>query len=198
MVSEAIEYEFVGVCLPPFWIKRAKRELSRASVQLITVIGYPYGYNLTEVKMEEIQRAIDDGANELDVVVNLSAFRSGMPWAKIELAKCAKLIHKNGCLMKAVMTPEHLSEEEIVSTCKLCKEAGVDFVLTSNHNGTTKKLASQLNLMKHTLPDNVGVKVAGAFSSLSQVNRLIEQGVDRLGISAGVSLMEELNDREHS
>ena len=108
LVEEAIEYEFLGVCVPTFWVKKAKREVSKQGIQLVTVIGFPLGYQMTENKLNEIKLAIDNGANELDIVMNISAFKSGMPWVKTELAKCAQLIHDNDCLMKVIIETAYL------------------------------------------------------------------------------------------
>ena len=80
--------------MPPFWVKRAHREIGSASVKLVTVAGFPFGYNMTETKIEEIKLAIADGAHEIDLVLNISALKSNMEWAKIELAKCGKVIHE--------------------------------------------------------------------------------------------------------
>ena len=88
LVAQAKEYEFVGICLPPFWVKQAARELGDSDTQLVTVIGFPLGYQRTESKLIESDKAIEDGANELDIVMNISAFKSGMQRVKIELAKC--------------------------------------------------------------------------------------------------------------
>jgi deoxyribose-phosphate aldolase len=131
LVEEAIEYEFLGVCVPTFWVRRAKREVKGHGIQLVTVVGFPLGYQMTENKLEEIKLAIDNGANELDIVMNISAFKSGMPWVKTELARCAQLIHENDCLMKVIIETAYLSDEEIVTASLMCQDAGTDFVKTS-------------------------------------------------------------------
>ena len=85
VVEEGLKYQFAGICIPPFWVKKARRDLGLVEVQLVTVAGFPFGYNMTESKLAEIQKAIDDGADEVDIVWNLSAFRSNMNWAKIDV-----------------------------------------------------------------------------------------------------------------
>ena len=102
LVAESKEWQFAGVCVPPFWVKKAATEIGEADLQLVTVIGFPLGYSRTESKLFEIEKAIDDGANELDIVMNISAFKTGIPWTKIELAKCAKLIHESDAMMKVI------------------------------------------------------------------------------------------------
>src|SRR5258706_14225293 len=89
LVIDAKEFNFFGICVPPFWVKRAKREIGNDPIQLVTVAGFPLGYNMTETKLDEISRAIDNGVDEVDVVWNISSFKTGIPWTKIDVAKCA-------------------------------------------------------------------------------------------------------------
>lgn len=137
LVEEAIEYNFLGICVPPFWVKKVAREIVHQNIQLVTVVGFPFGYSLTETKLEECRLAVEQGTNEIDVVINLSAFKSSLPWVKIELAKCASFAHGNNNLIKAIIETAYLSDEEIAKACKICAEAGVDFVKTST--GYAKK-----------------------------------------------------------
>ena len=115
LVAEAREHAFVGVCVPPFWVKKASREIAEADIQLVTVIGFPLGYQMTEAKLMEIDKAIETGANELDIVMNVSSFKTGLPWTKIELAKCAQRIHEAGLMMKVIIETAYLSDEEIIN-----------------------------------------------------------------------------------
>ncbi|HET9486452.1 MAG TPA: 2-deoxyribose-5-phosphate aldolase, partial [Chryseosolibacter sp.] len=89
LVNEANEHKFFGVCVPPFWVKRARREIGLRNIALITVAGFPFGYNMTETKLDEISRAIDNGVDEIDVVWNISSFKTGLPWTKVEIARCS-------------------------------------------------------------------------------------------------------------
>lgn len=93
LVVEAKDFGFLGVCVPPFWVKRAKREIGTSNIILVTVAGFPLGYHMTETKLEEIKLAIQNGVDEIDVVMNISSFKMNMDWTKIELAKCSKLCH---------------------------------------------------------------------------------------------------------
>ena len=88
LINDAKKHQLFGICVPPFWVKKAKRDLGASDVQLVTVIGFPLGYHMTEAKLTEAQKAIDDGADELDLVMNISALKSQMNWPKIEIAKC--------------------------------------------------------------------------------------------------------------
>lgn len=194
LVEEAIEHTFLGVCVPTFWVKKASREISKHGIQLVTVIGFPLGYQMTENKIDEIKLAIDNGANELDIVMNISAFKSGMPWAKTELAKCAQLIHDNDCLMKVIIETAYLSEDEIVKSSIMCQEAGTDFVKTSTGFAPSGAKADQIKLIRSTIHSNVGVKASGGIRDLATAIKMIEAGADRLGVSAGVSIMQEMQN----
>lgn len=194
LVQQALAHEFIGVCLPPFWVKRASRELSQSDTQLVTVIGFPLGYQRTESKLLEIEKAIKDGANELDIVMNVSAFKSGMPWTKIELAKCAYIIHEAGCMMKVILETSYLTNEEIEVATRLCVEAGTDWVKTSTGFSSAGATQEHVRLMRTVAPSNVGVKASGGIRSLDQAKAMIEAGADRLGVSAGVAIMQELNE----
>ena len=194
LVQQALAHEFIGVCLPPFWVKRASRELSQSDTQLVTVIGFPLGYQRTESKLLEIEKAIEDGANELDIVMNVSAFKSGMQWTKIELAKCAHIIHEAGSMMKVILETSYLTNEEIEVATRLCVEAGTDWVKTSTGFSSAGATQEHVRLMRTVAPSNVGVKASGGIRSLDQAKAMIEAGADRLGVSAGVAIMQELNE----
>lgn len=194
IVAEAKEHQFVGVCLPPFWVKKASRDLKDTDIQLVTVIGFPLGYQMTETKIAEIDKAIETGANELDIVMNVSSFKTGLPWTKIELAKCASRIHEAGCMMKVIIETSYLSEEEIILASKLCADAGTDFVKTSTGFSSDGAKVEHIRLMRENLPSNVGIKASGGIRSLSDVQNMIAAGADRIGASAGVAIMREVNE----
>lgn len=192
LIEEAVEHEFLGVCMPTFWVKKASREVKNHGIQLVTVIGFPLGYQMTENKLDEIKLAIDNGANELDIVMNVSAFKSGMPWVKTDLAKCAQLIHENDCLMKVIIETAYLSEEEIVKASILCQDAGTDFVKTSTGFAPEGAKVEHIKLIRSTIHSNIGVKASGGIRNLDTAIKMIEAGADRLGVSAGVSIMNEM------
>jgi deoxyribose-phosphate aldolase len=147
---------------------------------------------MTENKLNEIKQAIDSGANELDIVMNISAFKSGMSWPKIELAKCAQLIHDNDCLMKVIIETAYLSDEEIVKTSLLCQDAGTDFVKTSTGFAPSGAKIEHIKLIRSSINSNIGVKASGGIRDLNTAVKMIEAGADRLGVSSGVSIMMEL------
>ena len=189
IVEEANEFGFLGVCVPPFWVKRAQREIGNRKIILVTVAGFPLGYNMTETKLDEIKRAIDNGANEIDVVWNVTSFKTGLPWTKIELAKCSNLAHNNGALLKVIIETAYLSDPEIEKACKLCSDAGSDFVKTSSGFAPSGAKVENVVLMKKNLPDHVGIKASGGVKTVEQALALIEAGATRIGTSSGLSII---------
>ncbi len=189
LVAEAKQYQFLGVCVPPFWVKRAKREIGDSKILLITVAGFPLGYSMTETKLEEIKNAIDNGADEVDVVWNISSFKSGNPWTKIEIAKCSKLAHDYQKALKVIIETAYLSDDEIVEACKICVDAGADFVKTSTGFAPSGAKLEHIQLMKRSVPDGVGIKASGGIKTKEQAIQLIEAGADRLGTSSGIAIV---------
>lgn len=190
LVEEAKQFSFFGICVPPFWVKRAKREIGTAAIALVSVAGFPLGYGMTESKLEEIKLALRDGADEIDVVWNISSFKTGLPWTKIELAKCSKLVHDHQKLLKVIIETAYLSDEEIVQACKLCADAGADFVKTSTGFAPAGARVEHVRLMRESLPAAVRIKASGGIKTREQALALIAAGADRLGTSSGKSLLE--------
>lgn len=189
LVAEAKQYNFFGICVPPFWVKRAHREIGTAPITLVSVAGFPLGYNMTETKLDDIKRAIDNGAHEIDVVWNISSFKTNHEWTKIELAKCAKLTHDNQRLLKVIIETAYLSDEEIVSACKMCSDAGADFVKTSTGFAPSGAKVEHIRLMRSVLPKEVGIKASGGIKTKEQAIAMIEAGADRIGTSSGIQIV---------
>ncbi|MCE2707289.1 MAG: deoxyribose-phosphate aldolase [Bacteroidota bacterium] len=190
LVLEAVEEQFVGVCVPPFWVKKVKRELREEDIQVVTVIGFPFGYETTETKVAQLKTALTDGADELDMVWSQTAFHSGMTWPKIEIAQLAKICHQEERVLKVIIETAYLTPSQIQEACIICQDAGADFVKTSTgfapHGATLEDIA----LMRETLPSTVGVKASGGIKTLEFALDLIQAGADRIGTSAAKSLME--------
>lgn len=190
LVDEAKQYKFFGVCVPPFWVKRAQREIGNEKIALVTVAGFPLGYTMTETKLDDIKRAIDNGADEIDVVWNISSFKTGIPWTKIELAKCSKLAHDHQKILKVIIETAYLSNAEIIEACKLCADAGADFVKTSTGFAAAGATVEHVQLMRASVPATVGIKASGGIKTLDQALAMLEAGADRLGTSSGVSIIK--------
>lgn len=189
LVDEARQYNLLGVCVPPFWVKRAKREIGKDKILLVTVAGFPLGYNMTETKLDEIQRAIDNGADEIDVVLNVSSFKTGIPWTKIEIAKCSKLAHDYQKILKVIIETAYLSDSEIAEVSKLCADAGADFIKTSTGFAPSGAKVEHVKIMRQSIPPHVGIKASGGIKTIEQAIQLIEAGADRLGTSSGISIV---------
>ena len=192
LVDEAGRHGFVGICVPPFWVKKAKREIGTDDIRLVTVIGFPLGYHMTETKINEMEVAIANGADELDLVMNVSAFKSKMPWVKIEIAKCAQLAHASGKLLKVIIETAYLQEDEMVNAAKICQDAGADYVKTSTGFANSGARLADVRLLKKNLPDHIGIKASGGIKTLEQATLFVEAGADRIGTSNGVKIMQEL------
>lgn len=193
LVADAKEFGFYGVCVPPFWVKRAKRELGAASVRLVTVAGFPLGYQLTETKLDDIARVLDHGADEVDVVMNISAFKTGLPWTKVELAKCSKLVHDHQGLLKVIIETAYLTHEEIVRACRLAADAGADFVKTNTGFASHGARADHVRLMRASVPAGVGVKASGGIKTRAQAEAMLAAGANRIGTSSGVAILQNLS-----
>jgi len=191
LVDEARKFNFVGVCVPPFWVKRAQREIGNDNIQLVTVAGFPLGYSMTETKLDEIKRAIDNGADEIDVVWNISSFKTGLPWTKIEIAKCSKLIHDHQKILKVIIETAYLSDEEITEASKLCADAGADYVKTSTGFAPTGANVEHIKIMRRAVPATIGIKASGGIKTYEQTVQLIEAGADRLGTSSGKTIVTQ-------
>jgi len=195
LVEEAKQYGFLGICVPPFWVKRAQREIGKEKIILVTVAGFPLGYTMTETKLDEIKRAIDNGADEIDVVWNISSFKTGIPWTKIDVAKCSKLTHDHQKIVKVIIETAYLSETELEQACKICADAGVDFVKTSTGFAPSGAKVEDVKRMREFLPSHTGIKASGGIKTLEQTQALIAAGADRIGTSSGIAIINEIKTK---
>lgn len=191
LVIEAKQNNFLGVCVPPFWVKRAKREIGSEQITLVTVAGFPLGYNMTETKLDEMKRAIDNGADEIDVVWNISSFKTGIPWTKIEIAKCSKLAHDHQKVVKVIIETAYLTSNEIVTATKICCDAGVDFVKTSTGFAPAGATVEHIQLIKSAIIPGVGIKASGGIKTKAQAIEMIQAGALRIGTSSGVKMIND-------
>ena len=189
LIAEAKKYGFVGVCVPPFWVKKAKREIGEAPIQLVTVVGFPLGYNMTETKVYETELAIQNGADEIDVVWSITAYKSEMNWPKIELARLAQVCHDHEKFLKVIIETAYLTDQEIVQACKICAEAGVDYVKTSTGFAPEGANEHHIRLTRANLPSSVGIKASGGIKTYEKAAKLIAAGADRIGTSSGVEIV---------
>lgn len=197
LIEEGKCHHFFGICVPPFWVKRARREIGNNPIALITVAGFPLGYNMTETKLDEIKRGIDNGADEIDVVWNVSSFKTGIPWTKIEIAKCAKLTHDQQKLLTVTIETAYLSNEEVTTACKLCGDAGADFVKTSTGFVAGDAKVEHIKRMRSVLSPAIGIKASGGIKTIEDATKLIEAGADRIGTASAASMITQPSNLTH-
>jgi deoxyribose-phosphate aldolase len=195
LVREAREEQFIGICVPPFWVKKVKRELRDEDIQVVTVVGFPFGYESTEAKVAQLKAAIKDGADELDVVWSQTAFHSGMSWPKIELAQLSKICHEEERLLKVIVETAYLSPAQLQEACAICVDAGADFVKTSTGYAPYGARVEDISLMRQALPSTVGIKASGGIKTLELALELIQAGADRIGTSSAKALMEAFRNQ---
>ncbi|MEX2512121.1 MAG: deoxyribose-phosphate aldolase [Cyclobacteriaceae bacterium] len=189
LIILAKKHQFRGVCIPPFWVKKVKRELMKTNIQTVTVIGFPLGHSTTETKVFETQQAIKNGADELDVVWSLTAFKSGMNWPKIEIAKLASLCHEQEKIIKIIIETSFLNDEELIQACDICTDSGADFVKTSTGFSGEGAQVATVQLMRSQLPSQVGIKASGGINTFAKAVEMIRAGADRIGTSSGNLIM---------
>jgi len=183
LIQTSLDFNFFGICIPPFWVKKAKREIASTQLVLITVAGFPLGYQRTESKLKEIDLAIEDGADEIDMVWNTSAFKTKMDWPKIEIAKCAKRCHEGSALLKVIIETGLLSSKEIELASKICSDSGADFVKTSSGFLKSGNLVKDVELIKKNISQGIRIKASGGIDNLEIARELVHAGADRLGAS---------------
>ena len=193
--NEAITYQFAAVCIPPTFVKLAKRLLKNTPVKVATVIGFPFGYSAVEAKLAEILLAMVDGADELDVVINFMAIKNN-DWQYVanEINHLLPVIKSHGKVIKVIIESGVLTEEEIIKCCTLYGVAAVDYVKTST--GYTEKGATveTVTLMRRHLPAHIKIKASGGIKDYRFAEQLVNAGASRLGCSAGVSIVKQSLD----
>ncbi|MFR9281407.1 MAG: deoxyribose-phosphate aldolase [Peptoniphilus lacrimalis] len=193
LCRQAKEYDFMSVCINSSNIELAKEELKGTDVKICTVIGFPLGATTTESKVFETTDAIEKGADEVDMVLNIGALKSkNFDIVLRDISEVAKAAHNNGKILKVILETCLLEKDEIIKACQLSKEAGADFVKTSTGFSTGGAKEEDVALMRKTVGDLMGVKASGGIRTLEKARLMIENGATRLGVSAGVQIMEEL------
>jgi deoxyribose-phosphate aldolase len=191
LCQEAEAFQFAAVCIPPCYIKVATSALHQQQVKVATVVGFPLGYQTAEVKFFEAHKALGAGASEIDMVMNLAAFKSGK-FAEVEneIGELATLCHFREARLKVIIETALLSEEEIKTACRLCAEAEADFVKTSTGFSSRGASVADIRLMRDCLPDHILIKASGGIRDLTFAKELIAAGASRLGTSAGLQLIK--------
>ncbi|CAM3571712.1 deoxyribose-phosphate aldolase [Erysipelothrix urinaevulpis] len=195
LCKEAITYDFMSVCINPGFVKAAADALKGSGVLVCTVIGFPLGANTESVKVFEAQQAIADGADELDMVINVSDLKDGRYETILHEIKALKQVAGEKTL-KVIIETCLLTDDEIVKACELSKEAGADFVKTSTGFSSGGATPEDVALMRQTVGLDMGVKASGGVRSLADLQTMVDRGATRIGASSGVAIMEGLSSKE--
>ena len=196
--EEALQYQFAAVCIPPLFVKKAKELIINPSVKIATVIGFPFGYNAIEAKVAEIILAMVDGADEFDMVVNISAIKNNdLNFIANEINTILPIIKNRKKVIKVIIESGILTDDEIIKCCDIYGAAGVDYVKTST--GYAEKGASihAVKLIRNHLADHVNIKASGGIKNYKFAKELIDAGATRLGCSSSVQIVKESLELEN-
>lgn len=192
VIAEAIKYDFASVCINPYWVKHTAAGLQGSDVNTCTVIGFPLGATSTQSKVFEAKQAMKDGADELDMVINIGELKANHDDAVLaDIKALADAIHAENKLLKVIIETALLTDEEKVRACHLAEKAGADFVKTSTGFSTAGAKVADVKLMRETVGDRLGVKASGGVHSKAEAEAMIEAGATRIGASASVKIVTE-------
>ncbi len=189
--QEAEEYAFASVCVNPCYVKQCAESLKDSAVNVCTVIGFPLGANTSETKAFETKDAIANGADEVDMVINVGALKSG-DWDYVKKDIRAVVEAANGTLVKVIIETCLLTDEEKEKVCVIAKEAGADFVKTSTGFSTGGATPHDVAIMRKAVGPEMGVKASGGIHTAEEAVACIEAGATRLGVSAGIAVVNGL------
>lgn len=189
IIDEAIQYDFMSVCINPTWVSFAAEKLAATDVKVCTVIGFPLGANTSTVKAFEAAEAIKNGADEVDMVINIGAAKDG-DWDLVESDIQAVVDASKDVTTKVIIETSLLTDEEKVKACQAAVRAGADFVKTSTSFSTAGATVADIALMRQTVGPDLGVKASGGVRSIADAQAMIEAGATRLGTSNGVDIMK--------
>ncbi|MGH9714752.1 MAG: deoxyribose-phosphate aldolase [Candidatus Acidiferrales bacterium] len=189
---EALKYGFASVCVNPWNVSQAAELLRGSEVRVCTVVGFPLGATLPQVKMFEAEEAIKLGAQEIDMVINIGALKSKLDEAiEADIRGVAQASHRGGAICKVILETGLLTTEEKVRGSLAAKNAGADFVKTSTGFGAGGATAEDVRLMRAVVGGELGVKASGGVRSLEDVQKMVEAGATRIGASASVKILEQ-------
>ncbi len=192
LCGEAVKYSFAAVCVPPLFVKKATQLVAGSTVKVATVIGFPFGYSAIEAKVAEIILAIIDGADELDVVINISAIKNN-DWQYLasELNAILPIIKNKNKAVKIIIESGILTDDEIIKCCDLYGIAGVDFMKTSTGYAEKGATIEAVQLMRKYLSDKIQIKASGGIKTFAFAKQLINAGATRLGCSSSIQIVNE-------
>ena len=194
LCEEAIQYQTASVCIPPAYIKRVHEKYGE-KINICTVVGFPLGYSVTSAKVSEIDQALADGCNEIDMVVNISDVKNG----DFDKVQEEIRILKNACkghILKVIIETCFLTEEEKTAMCKAVTNAGADYIKTSTGFGTGGATIEDIRLFKKHIGPDVKMKAAGGVKTKEDLIQFLEEGCDRIGTSSAVSMLQGTQKNE--
>ncbi|GEP90490.1 deoxyribose-phosphate aldolase [Chitinophaga terrae (ex Kim and Jung 2007)] len=195
LCMECVEYDFAAACVPPLYVKIASQFLGATNTKIATVIGFPFGYSAIEAKVAETVLAIVDGADELDLVINISAIKNNdWEYLEKEIANIMYIVREKKKVIKIIIESGILLEDEIVKCCQLYSKYGVDFMKTSTGYAERGATVEAVKLMRANLPENIQIKASGGIRTYAFAKELIDAGATRIGASASVNIAKEAQE----
>jgi deoxyribose-phosphate aldolase len=192
LCQEARQYQFMAVCVNPYWVALAVSELAESQVRVATVAGFPLGANTTALKVTEAETAIAAGAQEIDMVLNVGQLCGGdLEAVRSDIAGVVTASHSRGALVKVILETALLNDAQKTSACELCLQAGADFVKTSTGFSTHGATVADVALMRRVVGPAMGVKASGGVRTLEDLLAMTSAGANRIGTSAGVHIMTQ-------
>lgn len=190
VIAEAKQYDFASVCINPYWVKLCHQQLVGTDVNTCTVIGFPLGATTTDSKVAESKQALADGADELDMVINIGELKGRhYDTVQADIKAVAEATHAGHGLLKVIIEAVLLTDDEKVIACQLAEKAGADYVKTSTGFASGGATVHDVELMRKTVGDHLGVKAAGGIHTKADALAMIEAGATRIGASASVAIV---------
>ena len=192
LCEEAAQYHFASVCVNPTWVRASACHLQGTGVPVCTVIGFPLGATLSDVKAYEARRAIMDGAREVDMVINVGALKSGDDClVENDIRSVVEVAHEYGVTCKVIIETALLTDDEKIRACEAAKKAGADFVKTSTGFSKGGATVADIALMRRVVGPELGVKASGGVKNMADARAMVEAGATRIGASVGVKIAQE-------
>ena len=195
LCDEAVEYQTASVCIPPCYIQRVK-EAYGEQINICTVVGFPLGYSVTEAKIAETKKALEDGASEIDMVINISDVKNG-DYAAVEKEIAALKEVVGDKILKVIIETCYLTEEEKIAMCKAVTAAGADYIKTSTGFGTAGATISDIRLFKENIGEHEKMKAAGGVKTVEDLEAFLQEGCDRIGTSSAVKFIQGHKTNEY-
>jgi deoxyribose-phosphate aldolase len=191
LCQDAQNKGFAAVCVPPYFVRDCFKLLEDDPVKVCTVIGFPMGYSTTPAKVDEIKRAIDDGADEVDAVLNILAVKNGQwNYVQNDISSMLTATRIRGKILKLIIEIGLLNQAEIVKVCEICANENIDFVKTSTGINGTGATPDHIKKLRKLLPNNIKIKASGGITTAEQARLLVEAGANRIGSSKSLSLIQ--------